>query len=150
MAMHPPNGWEGEEVQAVNTRDLLDRIAENLSVRRSFGAAYEREGLLIIPVAFVAGGGGGGEGPIKPPATGHAPALETAKPANGAPPDGPPPTGTGGGFGGVVLPVGVYVVKGDQVRWVPAFDTTLIVLASLTVVRAFIGVWKNGRRRNRG
>ena len=49
----------------------------------------------------------------------------------------------------MVLPVGVYVVKGDQVRWVPAFDTTLIVLASLTVVRAFIGVWKNGRRRNR-
>ena len=133
----------------MNTRELLDRIAENLSVRRSFGAAYEREELLIIPVAFVAGGGGGGEGPIKPPATGHAPALETAKPANGAPPDGLPPTGTGGGFGGVVLPVGVYVVKGDQVRWVPAFDTTLIVLASLTVVRAFIGVWKNGRRRNR-
>jgi uncharacterized spore protein YtfJ len=148
-AMHPPNGREGEEVRAVNTRELLDRIAENLSVRRSFGAAYEREGLLIIPVAFVAGGGGGGEGPIKPPPTGHTPALETAKPANGAPPDVPPPTGTGGGFGGVVLPVGVYVVKGDQVRWVPAFDTTLIVLASLTVVRGLIGVWKNGRRRNR-
>jgi uncharacterized spore protein YtfJ len=149
MAMHPPNGWEGEEVRAVNTRELLDRIAENLSVRRSFGAAYEREGLLIIPVALVAGGGGGGEGPIKPPAAGHAPALETAKPANDAPPDGPPPSGTGGGFGGVVLPVGVYVVKGDHVRWVPAFDTTLIVLAGLTVVRALIGVWKNGRRRNR-
>lgn len=149
MAKHPPIGWEGEEVRVVNTRELLDRIAENLSVRRSFGAAYEREGFLIIPVAFVAGGGGGGEGPIKPPATGHDPALETAKPANGAPPDGLPPSGTGGGFGGVVLPVGVYVVKGDQVRWVPAFDTTLIVLASLTVVRAFIGVWKNGRRRNR-
>jgi uncharacterized spore protein YtfJ len=148
-AMHPPNGREGEEGRAVNTREVLDRIAENLSVRRSFGAAYEREGHLIIPVAFVAGGGGGGEGPVKAPATGHTPALETAKPANGAPPDGPPPTGTGGGFGGVVLPVGVYVVKDDQVRWVPAFDTTLIVLASLTVVRALIGVWKNGRRRNR-
>jgi len=94
-------------------------------------------------------GAGGGEGPVKAPVTGHTPALETAKPANGAPPDGPPPTGTGGGFGGVVLPVGVYVVKDDQVRWVPAFDTTLIVLASLTVVRALIGVWKNGRRRNR-
>jgi uncharacterized spore protein YtfJ len=133
----------------MNTRGLLDRIAENLSVRRSFGAAYEREGLLIIPVAFVAGGGGGGEGPIKPPATGHNQALETAKPANGTPPDGQSPTGTGGGFGGVVLPVGVYVVKGDQVRWVPAFDTTLIVLASLTVVRALIGVWKNGRRLKR-
>jgi uncharacterized spore protein YtfJ len=148
-AMHPPGGREGEEGRAVNTRDLLDRIAENLSVRRSFGAAYEREDLLIIPVAFVAGGGGGGEGPIKPLATGDRPAIETAKPANGAPPVGPPPTGTGGGFGGLVLPVGVYVVKGDQVRWVPAFDATLIVLASLTVVRALIGVWKNGRPRNR-
>jgi uncharacterized spore protein YtfJ len=133
----------------VNTRELLDRMAENLSVRRSFGAAYEREGLLIIPVAYVVGGGGGGEGPIKPPAAGHAPAIETAKPANGAPADGQPPTSTGGGFGGLVLPMGVYVVKGDQVRWVPAFDTTLIVLASLSVVRALVNVWKSGRRRNR-
>jgi uncharacterized spore protein YtfJ len=147
-AIASPNGRKEGEGRTVNTRELLDRIAENLSVRRSFGAAYEREGLLIIPVALVAGGGGGGEGPVKPP-TGHTPAIETAKPANGAPPDGPPPSGTGGGFGGLVLPVGVYVVKGDQVRWVPAFDATLIVLASLTVVRAFISVWKNGRRSHR-
>ena len=46
-------------------------------------------------------------------------------------------------------PWGVYVVKGDQVRRVPAFDATLIVIASLTVVRAFIGLWKEGRRRTR-
>ena len=132
----------------MNTRELLDRMAENLSVRRSFGAAYEREGLLIIPVALVAGGGGGGEGPMKPPATGHDRAIETVGPANGAPPDSQPPIGTGGGFGGLVLPMGVYVVKGDQVRWVPAFDATLIVLASLSVVRAFVTLLKNGRRRN--
>jgi uncharacterized spore protein YtfJ len=133
----------------VNTPELLERMAENLSVRRSFGAAYEREGLLIIPVSFVMGGGGGGEGPIKPAATGHTPAIEPAKPADGAPPDGQPPTSTGGGFGGLVVPKGVYVVKGDQVRWVPAFDATLIVLASLGVVRAFVNRWKGGRRRNR-
>ena len=30
----------------MNTRELLDSMAENISVRRSFGAAYEREGLL--------------------------------------------------------------------------------------------------------
>jgi len=144
-----PTGLEGKEGRAVNTRELLDRMAENLSVRRSFGAAYEREGLLIIPVALVAGGGGGGEGPIKPPATGHTHAIETAEPANGAPTDSHPPTGTGGGFGGLVLPVGVYVVKGDQVRWVPAYDATLIVLASLSVVRAFVSLLKNSRRRNR-
>jgi len=133
----------------VNTRELLDRMAENLSVRRSFGAAYEREGLLIIPVALVAGGGGGGEGPMKSPATGHARAIETAEPENRPPPDSQPPTGTGGGFGGLVLPVGVYVVKGDQVRWIPAYDATLIVLASLGVVRVFLSLLKSGRRRNR-
>jgi uncharacterized spore protein YtfJ len=133
----------------VNTQELLDRVAENLSVGRSFGAAYERDGLLIIPVALVAGGGGGGEGPIKPPATGPTSAIETAEPAKGAPPDGRPPTGTGGGFGGLVLPMGAYVVKGDQVRWVPAFDVTLIVLASLSVVRLFVPLLKNRRRRNR-
>ena len=134
----------------MNTRELLERIAENLSVRRAFGAAYEREGLLIIPVALVAGGGGGGEGPIKAPVTDQTGAIETAEPAKGAPPDGRPPTGTGGGFGGLVLPMGVYVVKGDQVRWVPAFDATLIALASLSVVRVFVRLLKNGRRRNRG
>ena len=133
----------------MNTRELLDSMAENISVRRSFGAAYEREGLLIIPVALVAGGGGGGEGPIKPPATGHTRAIEPAESAKGAPPDSQPLTGTGGGFGGLVLPVGVYVVKGDQVRWVPAFDATLIALASLSVVRVSLSLLKNGRRRNR-
>ncbi len=124
-------------------------MAENLSVRRSFGAAYERDGLFIIPVALVAGGGGGGEGPIEPPANGHTLAIDAADAATGDPPNSQPPTGTGGGFGGLVLPVGVYVVQGDQVRWVPAFDATLIALASLSVVRVFLRLMKNGRRRNR-
>ena len=80
----------------MNTRELLDKMAENLSVRRSFGAAYECEELLIIPVALVAGGADAVRGPIKPPATGHIPAIETTKLARGAPPDGQPPTGAGG------------------------------------------------------
>jgi hypothetical protein len=133
----------------VNTGELLDRIAENVSVRRSFGAAYERGGLLVIPVAFVLGGGGGGEGPMKPAATGPTDGTGTTGPVPGGPPEGPPPTSTGGGFGGLVLPMGVYVVKDDHVGWVPAYDTTLIVLAALGVVRAFVGLFKNGRRRHR-
>ena len=28
-------------------------------MRRAFGAVYEKDGMLIIPVAIVAGGGGG-------------------------------------------------------------------------------------------
>jgi hypothetical protein len=39
----------------------------------------------------------------------------------------------GGGFGGLVLPAGAYVVKGGQVRWVPAVDVTIVVLASLSL-----------------
>jgi uncharacterized spore protein YtfJ len=123
-------------------------MAENLSVRRSFGAAYERDGALIIPVALAAGGGGGGEGPIKPPTAKEARATKEVEPARDAAPDTQTPTGTGGGFGGLVLPLGVYVVKDDQVRWVPAYDVTLIVLAGLSVVRVLLSLVK-GSRRNR-
>ena len=69
----------------MNTRELLDRIAENVSVRRSFGAAYEHGKLLVVPVAFVVGGGGGGEGPNRPTTTGHLNAIDNAGPGEGAP-----------------------------------------------------------------
>ena len=44
----------------MDIENILARAAENLSVRRVFGAAYEKDGMVIIPVALVAGGGGGG------------------------------------------------------------------------------------------
>ena len=130
---------------------ILARAAENLSVRRAFGTAYEKDGMLIIPVALVAGGGGGGtgtapisdgdsaarpDGPPEPPVAGH----------DAASPD-PGRTGAGGGFGGLVLPSGAYVVKGDQVRWVPAVDTTIVVLASLGLVRVLARTWTRWRTR---
>ena len=43
----------------------------------------------------------------------------------------------------------VYVIKDDQVRWVPTYDATLIVLVGLSVVRALVSLVKHGRRRNR-
>jgi uncharacterized spore protein YtfJ len=130
----------------VEIRDLLDKMAENLSVRRSFGPAYERDGALIIPVALAAGGGGVGEGPIKPPTTKETRTTKTVEPAKNAPLDTQTPIGTGGGFGGLVLPVGVYVVKDDQVRWVPAYDVTLIVVAGLSVVRVLLSLLKARQR----
>jgi hypothetical protein len=39
--------------------NLLTKTSEDLSVRRAFGTAYEKDGMLIIPVAIVARGGGG-------------------------------------------------------------------------------------------
>jgi len=40
----------------MDVEKILARAAENLSVRRAFGTAYEKDGMLIIPVALVAGG----------------------------------------------------------------------------------------------
>jgi uncharacterized spore protein YtfJ len=42
--------------------NLLMKASDSLSVRRAFGTAYEKDGMLIIPVAVVAGGGGAGTG----------------------------------------------------------------------------------------
>jgi uncharacterized spore protein YtfJ len=150
--MHRPDmpGWEQEEAGDMDVGDLLAKAGDNFSVRRAFGAAYEKDGMLIIPVAIVAGGGGGG----------------TARPRGDKPtagPDGPPEAGptvrgatsqdpehvdAGGGFGGLVMPTGAYVVKGDQVRWVPAVDMTIVVLASLSLVRVLARAWSRQRRRH--
>jgi uncharacterized spore protein YtfJ len=130
---------------------LLAQIADNLSVRRAFGAGYEKDGMLIIPVAIVAGGGGGGAGrnrrgnqdagPDSPP--------EAAVTADDSAPQDSGRTGAGGGFGGLVLPSGAYVVKGDQVRWVPAVDVTIVVLASLSMMRMLARAWTRQRKHRR-
>lgn len=134
----------------MDVEKLLAKASENLSVRRAFGTGYEKDGMLIIPVALVAGGGGGGTGPAR--VRGDDSAER---------PDGPPPAGpagqdaasqdpgrmdAGGGFGGLVLPSGAFVVKDGQVRWVPAVDTTIVVLASLSLVRLLARGWSRRRR----
>src|SRR5580704_15439798 len=133
----------------MDVENLLVKASDNLSVRRAFGTAYEKDGMLIIPVAIVAGGGGGGTArarhgnsaarPGGPPEEGPA-AHDTAPQDSGR-------TDAGGGFGGLVLPSGAYVVKGDQVRWVPAVDATIVVLASLSLVRVLARTWIRRRRR---
>jgi len=47
----------------------------------------------------------------------------------------------------VVLPAGAYVVKGGQVRWVPAVDMNIVVLASLGLVRVLARTWTRSQRR---
>ena len=138
----------------MDVENILATASENLSVRRAFGTAYEKNGMLIIPVALVAGGGGGGTGTAR-----------TRSGDSAARPDGPPGAGSagqdaaspdpgrtdaGGGFGGLVLPSGAYVVKGDQVRWVPAVDATIVVLASLSLVRLLARTWIRRRRHHGG
>ena len=130
----------------MDAENLLARVSDNLSVRRAFGAAYEKDGMLIIPVAMVAGGGGGGTS--RPRQRNSA-----ARPDTLAVPDAVPqesePADAGGGFGGLVLPAGAYVVQGDQVRWVPAVNPTLVVMASLSLVRMLTSAWVRSRRTGR-
>jgi uncharacterized spore protein YtfJ len=134
----------------------LAKVADNLSVHRAFGSAYEKDGTLIIPVAIVAGGGGGGTGRNRngDPATGpDSPPEAAATPHDGTEHDGTAQdsgrTEAGGGFGGVVLPSGAYVVRDGQVRWVPAVDVTLAVLASLSLVRMLARTWTRHRSHRR-
>jgi uncharacterized spore protein YtfJ len=126
----------------MNAKDLLGKVGNNLSVGRSFGSAYEKDGLYVIPVAFVAGGGGGGEGPSGTTSTrdegtdGDVSVEES-------------PYGSGAGFGGVVFPVGAYVVKDDDVRGVPAVNVTLLALVALGVVRFMVKSSMKPRKRRR-
>ena len=129
----------------MDVENLLAKAADNLSVRRAFGTAYEKDGMLIIPVAIVAGGGGAGTSRNQRGKSAARPHGADAT-AHDATPQDSVPTDTGGGFGGLVLPSGAYVVKGDQVRWVPAVDTTVVVLASLTLVRVLARAWTRRRR----
>ena len=108
----------------MDVEKLLGKATDALSVGRAFGTPIERGDVLIIPVAWVAGGGGGGG------------ADEGVQEQTGRDqPGGRFPSGGGGGFGGLTWPIGVYAVKNGDVRWVPAFDATRIVLAGIALVR---------------
>ena len=93
--------------------ELLQRVGEQLTVGRAFGPAYEQGGTLVIPVATVFGGGGGGS-------------------------DGKAEAGEGGGFGGIVHPLGAYVVRDGRARFVPTFDLTLVIAAALLLLRLVV------------
>ncbi|MFD6073169.1 MULTISPECIES: sporulation protein [Amycolatopsis] len=77
-------------------------MRDNLTVRRVYGEPVEKDGVVVIPAASVIGGGGGGHG------------AEQDK------------EGEGGGFILAARPVGAYVLKGGEVRWVPAVDLTFL------------------------
>ena len=128
--------------------NLLMKASDNLSVRRAFGTAYEKDDMLIIPVAMVAGGGGGGTARPRrrDPAAGPESLPEEGPAGHDATPQDSGRTEAGGGFGGLVMPAGAYVVKDGQVRWVPAVDMTIVALASLSLVQVLARTWTRSRR----
>jgi uncharacterized spore protein YtfJ len=123
----------------MDVKELLNKVGDQLSVGRAFGPAYEKDGTLVIPVAFVAGGGGGGGSDVPAQEASHESTTDSDSHV----------AGSGGGFGGVVLPVGVYVVNGERVRWMPAVNVTWIALSVLSVIGIFARSRANGQRRHR-
>lgn len=128
----------------MDVQELLGKVAQHLSVSRAFGTAYEKGGSLVIPVALVAGGGGGGEGPSRTPTSDSVDDVESED--VGGPSDGGASSGSGGGLGGVVMPVGVYVVKDDQVRWIPAVNANLVIIVAFLTLRMISRARRRARR----
>lgn len=106
-----------------------------IHVRRAFGDPIERDGVTLIPVARVCGGTGfgGGDGTVD---EGDAAARSGS--------------GGGGGLGVGVTPVGVYVVKGGDVHWEPAFDLNRAVIGGQVLgAIAVLALARALRRRHR-
>jgi uncharacterized spore protein YtfJ len=100
-----------------SVEELTAGARDTLTVKRVYGEPYEKNGVTVIPTAAVRGGGGAGE-------------SESGEST---------PGGTGGGFGMTARPVGVYQIKDDEVTWVPAADTTrMIILSQVVMIVALI------------
>ena len=124
----------------VDVQELLGNVAQHLSVSRAFGTAYEKDGSLVIPVVIVAGGGGAGSSESQTNSADEITKDEFSTT------DAAPSSGSGGGYGGVVMPAGVYVVKNEQVRWVPAVNANLVIVVAFLTLRM---IARNRRRRRR-
>jgi uncharacterized spore protein YtfJ len=90
----------------MNVTEMLNEARDAMSVKRVYGDPIERDGMTIVPAADVRGGAGGG---------------------------GDAENNGGGGFGLTARPVGVFIVKGDEVTWEPAVDVSRISIMGLVV-----------------
>jgi uncharacterized spore protein YtfJ len=122
----------GDELSS-RALETLEHARQAIVGQRVFGEAYEVGDVTVIPVSVVRGGGGGGGGEGRGP--------DDPQAADGAPQG----SGGGAGFGIDARPVGVYVVKGDEVEWKPAVNRmkaivggqVVAVVALLTVRKIF-------------
>jgi uncharacterized spore protein YtfJ len=95
---------------------LIERMQEKFTARIVYGEPIEKDGAVLLPAVWVAGGGGGGS------EVGDEDGLERG----------------GGGFGLFARPSGSWVVTGDGARWVPAVDLTAVVVAASLVAMSMI------------
>ena len=97
----------------MKVNELVTTAGDMITVRRVFAEPHTQDGVTVIAAAAVAGGGGGGGG--------H---------------DQHNQEGEGGGFGVRGRPSGAYVIKGGNVRWVPAVDVNRVIAVAGVVACA--------------
>jgi uncharacterized spore protein YtfJ len=100
---------ETDEGGRMDVQETIAKARDAITVKRVYGAPYERNGVTVIPAASVAGIGGGGSG------------EDTERRQFGG----------GSGFGLGARPVGAFVISSGQVRWQPALDATRIAQQAL-------------------
>ncbi len=90
--------------------EVLEKARDVLTVRGTVGEPIQQDGVVVVPVAKIRSGAGGGMG------------QETAD-----------KEGRGGGFGITSTPVGVFVIKDGSVSWRPAVDVNKVILGAQVV-----------------
>jgi uncharacterized spore protein YtfJ len=96
---------------------IIDQVKEVVTGRVVFGEPYEKNGVTVIPMAKVSGGGGGG--------------------GDG---DGGP---GGGGVGLDARPAGAFVIKDQDVSWLPALDVNRIIVGAQIVAIVALLSWRS-------
>ena len=95
--------------------EFVTRASDVITVRRVFGEPIVQDGMTVIPAASIWGGGGGGGG--------H---------------DMQGQDGEGGGFGVHARPAGAYIIKDDEVRWVPSIDVNYVGSLAAAIALTYI------------
>jgi uncharacterized spore protein YtfJ len=109
----------------VDVEQLLITARDAMTVRRVFGEPVVQGEVTVVPCALVIGGVGGGTGQR-----------------------GDSDTGSGGGFGVLALPAGVFRIADGRVKWHPAVSANLLVVALTALSLAYLrGRFRTARAR---
>jgi uncharacterized spore protein YtfJ len=92
----------------MKVEELMRKARDSIDISQVFGEPYERDGVVLIPVARVSGGGGSGSGP-----------------------SGTQQSGMGYGF--KAEPAGAFVIKDGNAVWRPATNVNRIVAGAFVV-----------------
>jgi uncharacterized spore protein YtfJ len=122
----------------MNLADVMDEAKETLGAKGVYGTPYEKNGVTVIPAARVMGGVGGGEGPV-PNTTDDEADTDTAK-----------FSASGAGFGLSGQPTGAFVIKGNDVRWVPAVDVNRLMFGfQIALIVFFLAIRSIAKSRSK-